>query len=154
DAQIEFFPPPAVPGYGNTSGFELRLLDKTGSGDFKRMEAVTNQFIDDLAATPEIGNAFTMYDASFPQYLLHVDRDKAAQKKVSVDNVISMLQTHIGSEYVIDFFLFDMMYRVMVQASPEYRAQPVDILHLFVNNRDDEPVLLSAFMSIERVYGL
>lgn len=154
DAQIEFFPPPAVPGYGNTSGFELRLLDKTGSGDFKRMETVTNQFIEDLVATPEVGNAFTMYDASFPQYLLHVDRDKAAQKKVSVDNAMGMLQTHIGSEYVTNFIRFDKMYRVMVQASPEYRAQPEDILKLFVKNRDGEPVLLSAFMNIERVYGL
>ncbi|MFZ9300646.1 MAG: efflux RND transporter permease subunit, partial [Chitinophagaceae bacterium] len=80
DAQIEFFPPPAVPGYGNASGFELRLLDKTGSGDYKKMENIVKQFITDLKSRPEIASAFTIFDASFPQYTVHIDIDKAAQK--------------------------------------------------------------------------
>ncbi len=88
DAQIEFFPPPAVPGYGNASGFELRLLDKTGSGDFKKMEEVVRQFISDLKAQPEIASAFTIFDASFPQYTLHIDIDKAAQKGVTINNAM------------------------------------------------------------------
>jgi HAE1 family hydrophobic/amphiphilic exporter-1 len=82
DAKIEFFPPPAVPGYGNASGFELRLLDKTGSGDFKKMETVVKQFINDLKIQPEIESAFTIFDASFPQYTINIDIDKAAQKGV------------------------------------------------------------------------
>lgn len=154
DAKIEFFPPPAVPGYGNASGFELRLLDKSGSGDFKKLEAVTNQFIADLVARPEIENAFTIYDASFPQYLLHVDTDKASQKGVSVDNAMSTLQTLLGSEYATNFIRFGQMYKVMVQALPEYRAEPEDVLKLYVKNRDGEMVPLSAFLTIERVYGL
>jgi HAE1 family hydrophobic/amphiphilic exporter-1 len=154
DAKIEFFPPPAVPGYGNASGFELRVLDKTGSGDFKKMEEVTIQFMKDLTDRPEIENAFTIYDASFPQYLLHVDGDKAAQKKVSVNNAMTTLQTLIGSEYATNFIRFGQMYKVMVQALPEYRAKPDDILKLYVKNDDGEMVPLSAFLRIERVYGL
>jgi len=154
DAKIEFFPPPAVPGYGNASGFELRLLNKTGSGDFKKMEAVVNQFILDLKARPEIASAFTIFDASYPQFMLHIDNDKAAQKGVTVNNAMGTLQTMLGSEYATNFIKFNQMYKVMVQALPEYRAQPEDILKLTVKNDVGEMVPLSAFMDIEKVYGV
>jgi len=154
DAKIEFFPPPAVPGYGNASGFELRLLDKTGSGDFKRMEQAVNRFIVDLTERPEIASAFTIFDASYPQYMVHVDPDKAAQKGVSIDNVMGTLQTMLGSEYATNFIRFGQMYKVMVQALPEYRAKPEDILKLYVKSDNDEMVPLSAFMTLERVYGV
>lgn len=154
DAQIEFFPPPAVPGYGNASGFELRMLDKTGSGDFKKMEDVVRQFIADLKARPEIASAFTIFDASFPQYTLHIDIDKAAQKGVTINNAMGSLQTLLGSEYATNFIRFGQMYKVMVQASPEYRAKPEDILKLYVKNDQDEMVSLAAFITLEKTYGV
>ncbi|MGQ0829709.1 MAG: efflux RND transporter permease subunit [Bacteroidota bacterium] len=154
DAQIEFFPPPAVPGYGNASGFELRLLDKTGNGDFKKMETVVKQFISDLKARPEIASAFTIFDASYPQYLLRIDMDKAAQKAVTVNNAMSSLQTLLGSEYATNFIRFGQMYKVMVQALPEYRAMPEDILKLHVKNDNGEMVPMSAFITVEKVYGV
>ncbi len=154
DAKIELFPPPAVPGYGNASGFELRLLDKTGKGDFKAMEGVVQQFVADLQARPEIASAFTIFDASYPQYMVHIDNDKAAQKGVTVNNAMGALQTLLGSEYATNFIRFGQMYKVMVQALPEYRAKPDDILKLYVKNDEDEMVQLSAFMSIEKIYGV
>ncbi len=154
DAQIEFFPPPAVPGYGNASGFELRLLDKTGSGDFKKMETVVKQFIADLKAQPQIASAFTIFDASYPQYTLHIDMDKAAQKGVTVSNAMGNLQTLLGSEYATNFIRFGQMYKVMVQALPQYRALPQDILKLYVKNNKDEMVPLSAFITVEKTYGV
>ncbi|MCA0234190.1 MAG: efflux RND transporter permease subunit [Bacteroidetes bacterium] len=154
DARLEYFPPPAVPGYGNASGFELRLLDKTGSGDFKAMEAVVTQFIKDLKACPEIASAFTIFDASFPQYLLHIDEDKAAQKEVTINKAMGALQTLLGSEYATNFIKYGQMYKVMVQALPQYRAKPEDILNLYVKNNKGEMVPLSAFVRIERVYGV
>jgi HAE1 family hydrophobic/amphiphilic exporter-1 len=154
DANIEFFPPPPVPGYGNASGFELRLLDKTGSGDLKKMETVVNDFIIDLKKRPEIASAFTIFDASYPQYLLHVDEDKAAQKGVTIDNAMGTLQTLLGSEYATNFIKYGQLYKVMVQALPEYRAKPEDILKLYVKNDAGEMVPLSAFMRIERTYGV
>lgn len=154
DAKIESFPPPAVPGYGNASGFELRLLDKTGTNDVKKMEVVVNQFMKDLKDRPEIASAFTIFDASYPQYLLHIDEDKATQKGVTINNAMSSLQTLLGSEYATNFIRFGQMYKVMVQALPEYRAKPEDILKLYVKNKSGEMVSLSSFMSIERVYGV
>lgn len=154
DAKIESFPPPAVPGYGNASGFELRLLDKTGSGDLKNMETVVNQFIIDLKTRPEIASAFTIFDASYPQYIVNIDIDKAAQKQVTISNAMGTLQTLLGSEYASNFIKYGQLYKVMVQALPEYRAKPEDILNLYVKNDDDEMVPLSAFISIERVYGV
>lgn len=153
-AKLEFFPPPAVPGYGNASGYELRLLDKTGSGDFKKMETTVNKFIHDLKARPEIGSAFTIFDASYPQYMLHIDEDKAAQKGVTVNNAMSSLQTLLGSEYATNFIRFGQMYKVMVQALPEYRSKPEDILQIYVKNNREEMVPLSAFTTIEKVYGV
>jgi HAE1 family hydrophobic/amphiphilic exporter-1 len=153
DANIEFFPPPAVPGYGNASGYELRLLDKAGNGDIKKMEMVVNQFIQDLKARPEIATAFTIFDASYPQYLLHVDYDKAAQKGVTVGKAMGSLQTLLGSHYATNFIKFGQMYKVMVQALPEYRAAPEDILKLTVKNDNDEMVPLSAFVRLEKVFG-
>ncbi|RDB07373.1 efflux RND transporter permease subunit [Runella aurantiaca] len=153
DADIQFFPPPAVPGYGNASGFEFRLQDRTGSGNLQAMEKVTKSFIEELNKRPEVVNAFTSYDASFPQYLIHVDNEKAAQKGVSVDNAMNNLQSLIGSFYATNFIRFGQMYKVMVQASPEYRMQPDDLLKLYVKNTEGEMVPYSAFVRMERVYG-
>ncbi|MFN8355428.1 MAG: efflux RND transporter permease subunit [Spirosomataceae bacterium] len=153
DASIQFFPPPAVPGYGNASGFEFRIQDRTGSGDLQKMERVTRQFIEELNKRPEIENTFTSFDASFPQYLLDVDNDKAAQKGVSIDNAMSNLQSLIGSYYATNFIRFGQMYKVMVQALPRYRAQPSDILNLYVKNDQGEMVPYAAFLSVRRVYG-
>jgi HAE1 family hydrophobic/amphiphilic exporter-1 len=153
DARIEFFPPPAVPGYGNSSGFEMRLLDKTGSGDLQRVQAVTKEFVEALNARPEIKNTFTSFDASYPQYLLKVDYDKAAQKGVSVQNAMKTLQSLIGSFYATNFIRFGKLYKVMVQALPGYRAQPEDILKLYVKNNAGEMVSFGSFVTVERVYG-
>ncbi|MEG1238904.1 MAG: efflux RND transporter permease subunit, partial [Flavobacterium sp.] len=153
-ANIEFFQPPAVPGYGAAGGFELRLLDKTGSVDYKRMEQVNNDFVAELNKQPELSNVFSFYSSSFPQYMMKVDNDLAQQKGVSIENAMNTLSTLVGSNYEISFIKFGINYKVIVQASPEYRAQPDDILKLYVKNNRDEMVPFSAFMKLEKVYGL
>jgi len=153
DASIEFFTPPPMPGYGNSSGFEMRLLDKTGSGDLQKMQKVADDFVDELNKRPEIANAFTTFNVSFPQFLLHVDNDKAAQKGITAENAMSTLQTLIGSEYATNFIRFGQMYKVMVQASPEYRAQPDDLMKLYIKNEAGNMVPFSSFLRVEKVYG-
>lgn len=153
DAKIEFFTPPPIPGYGNTSGFELRLLDKTGKGNLKQLEEVSESFVKELNKRPEISNAFTTYDASFPQYLIHIDNAKAAQKGVVVAEALSTLQAYLGSEYATNFIRFGQLYKVMIQSLPEYRSKPEDVLKLYVKNKTDEMVPVSAFATIEKVYG-
>ena len=153
DASVEFFTPPPVPGYGNSSGFEMRLLDKTGSDDLAKLQAVATAFVEALNKRPEITNAFTTFNASFPQFLLHIDGDKAAQKGITADNAMSTLQTLIGSEYATNFIRFGQLYKVMVQALPEYRAQPDDLLKLYIKNDAGHMVPFSSFLQIEKVYG-
>jgi len=153
-ANIEFFPPPAVPGYGAAGGFELRLLDKAGSGDYKKMETVNKQFVDDLNKRPELSSVFGFYNASFPQYVINVDNDKAQQKGVTIDNAMNTLSTLIGSNYTTNFIKFDRQYKVMVQALPQYRSQPEDVLKMYVKNERDEMVPFSSFITMQKVYGL
>ncbi len=153
-ATIEFFPPPAVPGYGAAGGFELRLLDKLGTGDYKKMETVSNEFVKELNKRKELSSVFTFYSASFPQYMLKVDNDKAQQKGITIDNAMNTLSTLVGSNYETNFIKYDRQYKVMVQALPQYRALPEDILKLYVKNDKDEMVPFSAFMTMEKVYGL
>ncbi|QHS59304.1 efflux RND transporter permease subunit [Chitinophaga agri] len=153
DASIEFFPPPTVPGFGNSSGFELRVLDRTGSGDLRQTSDVTNNFIAELKKRPEIGSAFTSFDPDFPQYMIHVDQAMAAKKGVSIENAMSTLQTLLGSFYASNFIRFGQMYKVMVQASPRYRTKPEDVMHLYVKNDAGEMVPFSNFIKMERVYG-
>lgn len=153
DARIEFFAPPTVPGFGNASGFELRILDKTGTGNLQQTADVTQALIDTLLADKIVGSAFTNFDPNFPQYLLHVDYDMAAKKSVSVDRAMETLQTLIGSYYATNFIRFAQMYKVMLQAYPQYRASPEDILQLYVKNDLGEQVSFSTFVRLERVYG-
>lgn len=153
DATIEFFSPPTVPGFGNSSGFELRLLDRTGQGNLRKLEQVTRNFIASLEKTPAIAMANTNYDPNFPQYLIHVDQDMAAKKGITVEQAMSTMQTLIGGNYASNFVRFGQMYRVMVQSSPEYRANPEDLLRLYVKNDTGEMVPFSTFIRLERVYG-
>jgi len=152
DAQIEIFAPPTVPGFGNTSGFELRLLDRSG-GNITNTDKVTKEFIAKLNEAPEIQNSFTSFDATFPQYMIHIDYDMAAKKGISVDNAMSTLQTMLGSYYATNFIRFSQMYKVMVQASPEHRDTPESILNLYLKNDSGEMVPFSTFITIEKVYG-
>ena len=153
-ANIEFFQPPSIPGYGAAGGFELRLLDKAGSGDYRKMETVSNDFVKELKKRPELGSAFTFYSASFPQYMLKVDNDLAEQKGVSIDKAMDNLSTLIGSNYETSFIRFDRPYKVIVQAGPQYRALPSDLLKLYVKNDKDQMVPYADFMKLEKVYGL
>ena len=153
-ANIEFFQPPAVPGYGAAGGFELRLLDKAGSGDYKKMETVNADFVKELNKRPELTSVFSFYSASFPQFMMKIDNDLAQQKGVSIENAMNTLSTLVGSNYEISFIKYGFNYKVIVQAAPEYRAMPEDILKLYVKNNKDEMVPYSAFMKLEKVYGL
>ncbi|MGR8998198.1 MAG: efflux RND transporter permease subunit [Gammaproteobacteria bacterium] len=153
DASIEFFTPPPVPGYGNSSGFEMRLLDKTAKGNLTQLQKVADNFVEELNKRPELMNVFSTFNANFPQFLLHIDGDKAAQKGITAENAMSTLQTIIGSEYATNFIRFGQLYKVMVQALPKYRAQPDDLMKLYIKNESGKMVPFSSFLRIEKVYG-
>jgi multidrug efflux pump subunit AcrB len=118
------------------------------------MEQVSNDFVRELKKRPELGSAFTFYSASFPQYMLKVDNDLAEQKGVTIEKAMDNLSTLIGSNYETSFIRFDRPYKVIVQAGPQYRALPSDLLKLYVKNDKDQMVPYSDFMHLEKVYGL
>ena len=151
-ADIQFFSPPALPGFGNASGFELRLQDKTGSG-LDNMARITQEFIEELNKRPELKGVTTNFEPNFPQYILNVDHDKAAKLGVSVDGAMETLQSYIGSYYSSNFIRYGQMYKVMIQASPEYRTSPESILTMYAKNDRGQMVPYSNFVNLERVYG-
>lgn len=153
-ADINFFEPPSIPGYGSTSGFELRLLDKAGKNDYHEMERVSKQFVDAVNKRPEIGRAFSFYSASYPQYLLKMDDDMALQKGVAPGKALNNLATLVGSDYETGFIRFGKPYKVLVQAAPQYRAFPEDLLKLNAKNDQGEMVPYADFMSLQKTYGM
>jgi HAE1 family hydrophobic/amphiphilic exporter-1 len=153
-ATIEFFGPPAVPGYGAAGGFALRLLDKTNSDDYKSMEKVNDDFMEALHKRKELTGLFTFFSANYPQYELVIDNKAAMQKGVSIGKAMDNLSVLIGSSYELGFIRFGNFLKVFVQSSPEYRALPEDLLKLYVKNDKDEMVPYSAFMSIKKTHGL
>ncbi|WP_205508901.1 efflux RND transporter permease subunit [Longitalea arenae] len=153
-ATIEFFGPPAVPGYGAAGGFALRLLDKTNSDDYKSMEKVNDDFMEALHQRKELTGLFTFFSANYPQYELVIDNKAAMQKGVSIGKAMDNLSVLIGSSYELGFIRFGNFLKVFVQSSPEYRALPEDLLKLYVKNDKEEMVPYSAFMSIKKTHGL
>lgn len=153
DAEIEFFPPPTVPGFGNSSGFELRLLDRSGNEDLNQTNEVVNEFISKLEQDEVIESASTTFDVNFPQYMLKIDYDQAAKKGISVENSMNTLQTLLGSLYATNFIRYGQMYKVMVQSDAFARQRPEDVLNLYVKTEEGEMVPYSSFMTMERVYG-
>ncbi|MGH2622590.1 MAG: efflux RND transporter permease subunit, partial [Sphingobacterium sp.] len=153
DANLEFFPPPTVPGFGNSSGFELRLLDRSGNEDLNKTSEVVEGFLNNLQQDEVIESAGTSFDVNFPQYMLDIDYDLAAKKGISVENSMTTLQTLLGSMYATNFIRYGQMYKVMVQSDAFSRQRPEDILNLHVKTSEGEMVPYSSFMSMKRVYG-
>lgn len=153
-ATIEFFQPPAVPGYGAAGGFALRLLDKTNSGSYKEFEKVNDEFMKELRKRKELTGLFTFFSANYPQYELEIDNKVAMQKGVSIGKAMNSLSILIGSTYEQGFIRFGRFYKVYVQASPEYRRLPQDIMKLYVKNDHGEMVPYSAFTKIKKKQGL
>ena len=153
-ATIEFFQPPAVPGYGAAGGFALRLLDKTNSGDYKAFGKVNDEFMNELQKRKELKGLFTFFAANYPQYELEIDNKAAMQKGVSIGRAMDNLSVLIGSSYELGFIRFGTFYKVFVQAAPNYRRLPEDLMQLYVKNDHDQMVPYSAFMKIRKTQGL
>lgn len=152
-ATVEFFDPPAVPGFGAAGGFALQLLDKTNSGDYNQLEKVKNEFMTALGKRKEITGLFTFFSANYPQYEIEIDNKLAMQKGVTIGNAMNTLSIFVGSTYELGFIKFQRFFKVFVQASPEFRKLPEDVLNLWVKNDRGEMVPFSAFMKIKKKQG-
>jgi len=152
-AVIEFFEPPAVPGFGSSGGFSLRLIDKSNGEDYREFERVNEQFMNNLRKRKELTGLFTFFAANYPQYELRIDNAAAMQKGVSIGSAMDNLDILIGSTYEQGFIKFGRFFKVYVQSSPEYRRYPSDLDNLFVKNDREEMVPYSSFMSVRKTQG-
>jgi HAE1 family hydrophobic/amphiphilic exporter-1 len=152
EASVFLFVFPTVQGFGNTSGFEFILQDRTG-GSLDKLAGTANGFIGQLFQRPEIAYAFTTFSTGNPQYQLNVNEAKAKQLGISVADLLKTLGVYYGSSFASDFNRFGKYYRVIVQADVPYRADPASLNNVFVKNNLGEMVPASTVVSLERVYG-
>ena len=152
--KLEFFEPPAVPGFGTAGGISLLVLDETFSADYQRLGELTKKFMTALGQRKEVANLFTFYAANYPQYELIIDNDVAMQKGVTIKAAMDNLNILIGSTWEQGFIRFNFFYKVFVQAKAEFRRFPADLDNLFVKNDKGEMVPYSAFMTIQKKQGL
>lgn len=151
DATVMMFQPPMISGYSVTSGFELQLQDKTG-GDINKFFLIYQQFIGALNQRPEIQQAYSTFNPTFPQYMVNVDVAKTKQAGISPSVVLSTLQGYYGGMYVSNFNRFGKLYRVMMQADPSARISPETLNQVKVRV-GNEMSPITNFITLERVYG-
>lgn len=152
EASIFLFQFPTVQGFGNTSGFEFILQDRTG-GQLDKLGATAYGMIGELMQRKEIAYAFTTFSTGNPQYMVNIDEAKANQLGVSVSELLQTLQVYYGSSFASDFNRFGKFYRVIVQADVPYRADASSLEQVYVKNNLGEMVPANALVSLERVYG-
>lgn len=152
EANILFFAPPSIPGFGVSSGFEMTVLDRLG-GDFTELDRVTQDFLRQLMQRPEILYAQTSFNTKFPQYEIELNVAKAKEAGVSISSIFGTLQGYIGGIYAANFSRFGKQYRVYVQALPQDRAVPSDLNSLFVRNAAGNMAPISEFVALKRIYG-
>ncbi len=152
DALVFAFGPPAIPGLGTASGFSLMLQDQSG-GTPQYLADQVGRFLDAASRRPEIASAFTTYSASVPQVYVDVDREQALTQGVALSDLNTTLGANLGGAYVNDFNAFGQLYKVYLQAEPEYRSRTEDIGRFFVRNKDGDMVPLSSFVAVGTASG-
>ncbi len=154
NVKLEFFEPPAVPGFGAAGGFSVRVLDKTNTMNYQRLGEVTDKFMEALGKRKEVKGLFTFFASNYPQYEVVINNDVAMQKGVSIGDAMNNLSVVVGSTWEQGFIRFGQFYKVFVQAAPEFRRYPDDLQNMFVKNDNGEMVPYSSFMTIKKQQGL
>ncbi|MBB5030628.1 efflux RND transporter permease subunit [Prosthecobacter vanneervenii] len=152
--KLEFYEPPAVPGYGAAGGFSLRLLDQTSTGDYDRLQVVNDEFMEALKKRKELHGLFTFFSANYPQLEITIDNQLAMQKGVSIKTAMDSLAILVASTYEQGFIKFGRFWKLYVQADPKYREMPKNLQELFVGNDKGEMVPFSQFISLKPKQGL
>jgi HAE1 family hydrophobic/amphiphilic exporter-1 len=157
DAIVVPFSPPAIQGLGNFGGFDFYLQDRTGFG-FNVLGEVLGKFMGRATAypsaqSPQLTGLRPTFNANTPQITVEVDRVKANQLQVSVEDVFNTLQVFLGSTYVNDFNQFNRAYRVYVQADSQFRSNPEDIKRLYVRSQTGKMIPLGNLVKVSQTIG-
>ena len=152
NAKIQVNTQNMLPGFGRINGFELHVQDKHG-GTIQDLLGYTNKLIAALGERPEIGRAYTNFSLKYPQYRVEVDAALCKRRGVSPSDVLAALSGYVGGTYASNFVRFTKLYRVMVQASPEYRLDTESLNNIFVKNNQGEMSPIGQYLTLTRVYG-
>jgi hydrophobic/amphiphilic exporter-1 (mainly G- bacteria), HAE1 family len=152
EAGIFIISPPTVQGFGNTSGFDVIIQDRTG-GSIEKLNETTNAFAGALMKRKEIAFAASFYYTGNPQYQIEVDNAKAKQLNVSVGDILGTMQVYYGSSFASDFNRFGKYYRVIVQADIPYRKDPSSMDGVYVKNSLGQMIPINTLVQLKRVYG-
>ncbi|MFN2260878.1 MAG: efflux RND transporter permease subunit [Psychroflexus sp.] len=152
DAEILFFTPSSVPGYGAADGFEMQLIDRSASS-FDELDAEATNFVGALNQKQPIAFASNSFSTQFPQFRMDIDVAKAKASGISVDEILSSMQAYVGGFYVSNFSRFGKQYRVFIQALPEDREDESSLNSIYVKLNSGRNAPISEFVRLERVYG-
>ena len=152
NAKIQVNTQSMLPGFGRTNGFELYIQDKRG-GTIEELQHYTNEMIKTLNERPEISRAYTNFSTKYPQYRIDVDAALCKRRGVSPSDVLSTLSGYIGGTYASNFNRFTKLYRVMVQASPEYRLDAESLNNIYVKASSGDMAPVGQFVTLTKVYG-
>ena len=141
-----------IPGYGNSSGFEVHIQDQKG-GKLEDLEKVTTDFILELNKRPEVTRAKTSFDSNFPMYLVEVDAAQCKRNGTSPGDVLSVLSGYVGGSYASNMNRFSKLYRVMLQAAPEFRLDTESLQNMFVRTSNGEMSPINQYIKLTRIYG-
>lgn len=152
EAFIAVFPPPAVIGLGTVGGFKLQIEDRTDQG-YEALHAALGEVLGKAYTTPELAAVFSSYKINVPQLFADLDRTRAKQLGLNIDDIFSTMQIYLGSLYINDFNQFGRTYRVIAQADKQFRSNPEDITKLKVANNRGEMVPLGSVLTVYESYG-
>jgi len=152
NAKIQVNTQNMLPGFGRINGFELHVQDKHG-GTMQDLLSYTNKLIDALSERPEIGRAYTNFSMKYPQYRVEVDAALCKRRGVSPGDVLAALSGYVGGTYASNLVRFTKLYRVMVQASPEYRLDTESLNNVFVRNSQGDMSPIGQYLTLTRIYG-
>ena len=152
NAKIQVNTQNMLPGFGRINGFEMHVQDKHG-GTIQDLLTQTNRLIAALNERPEISRAFTNFSLKYPQYRVEVDAALCKRHGVSPSDVLAALSGYIGGSYASNLVRFTKLYRVMVQASPEYRLDTESLNNIFVRNNQGEMSPIGQYITLTRIYG-
>lgn len=151
DARVLAFAPPMIPGYSMTNGFEFNVQDKTG-GDLNEFFDITQKFLNKLQERPEIATAQTSFNPNFPQYMVDIDVAKCKRAGLSPATLLATLQGYYGGIYASNFNRFGKLYRVMIQADTNFRANTETLNNVMVRN-GNEMAPITQFITLNKIYG-
>ncbi|MEL4454304.1 efflux RND transporter permease subunit [Lutimonas vermicola] len=151
-AQVFAFGPPAIPGLGNGSGYSIMLQDRGGNTPNYLAEN-TVKFIQAANARPEIGSAFTTFQANVPQRYMDIDREKALKLGINLNDLYTTVGAFMGGSYVNDFTRFGRLYKTYIQAEPAYRVDESQMNNFFIRNIEGNMVPLGTVATIKPIAG-